>query len=74
MKTQDRKRPSAHLSQQAAIFLVSALLSGCGGGGSGDEQTVDLTPNATAESKTGLTKEAEARARRIAADASGKAR
>lgn len=58
----------------AALALLPAILAGGCTGGSGDEQTVDMTPQASAAAKTGLTREAEERARKIAAEASGKAR
>jgi hypothetical protein len=67
-----QRRLSRDVTWGLALIALLAL-TGCGGG-SGDEGTVDLSPQKSGEVKTGLTKEAEARARRIATEASGKAR
>lgn len=73
MNTRDPLRPLSRVSMWIVVLLASLVFEGCGGG-SGDDGTVDLTPQGAAGVKTGLTKEAEARARRIATEAGGKAR
>ena len=65
--------PLSRLPASLSVAILSAMLAGCTGG-SGDEGSVDMGPKASAAAEAGSTKDARDRARRIAAETSGKAR